>query len=281
MTTVSELRGSRDLLVNLTMRDVRGKYKRTLLGQTWSLINPLATLLIYTVVFGVLLKVQAPRGEPSGIHVYALDLLTALLPWSFMQNSATGGMGSLISNGGLIKKVYFPREVLVTATVLAWDVSFSFELLACSLVLVAFGAFIWPWIPLVVVFIALLTCFSLGLGLALSVANVYFRDTQQFVNIFMQIWFYLTPIVYPVTYVAREAPHLARKLALFGHPLPVMGLYELNPMERYCASFQALLYDNRLPSAADFLGAVAWAVISLTVGYLIFRRHQARLAEEL
>src|SRR5829696_1667330 len=117
MSVLSHVRGSRELLVNLTLREVRGKYKRTALGQGWSLLNPLVQMTIFTVVFGVLIKVQPDPGNPSGLNQFALWLVAGLLPWSFLANAVTSGMGSLISNANLINKVYFPRETLVLSSV--------------------------------------------------------------------------------------------------------------------------------------------------------------------
>ena len=128
MTALTQLRDSRELLVNLTMREVRGKYKRTALGQLWSLINPLAMMLIFTAVFGLVLKIKIDPGSPSGLNIFALWLVCALLPWNFMNSAVSGGMGSLVGNANLIKKVYFPRDALVASTVLSCDVTFLVEL---------------------------------------------------------------------------------------------------------------------------------------------------------
>lgn len=277
VTIVTQLRGSRELLTNLTMREVRGKYKRTALGQIWSLINPLAMMLIFTAVFGQVLRVKVAPGHPSGLHVFALWLVCALLPWNFMSNAMTGGMGSLVGNANLIKKVYFPREVLVAATVLSWDVTFLTEMGVLTAVLLAFGGMPLPWLPLVVLFMAFLTLFALGLGLALSVANVYFRDTQHFVGIFMQLWFYATPIVYPITYVHDEAVKLHKN----GSHIPIEFLYRLNPMERFTTVFRNLMYDNRFPSLTDSMYCVGAGLVSVLVGYWLFTRFEGRMAEEL
>ena len=274
MTTLAQLRGSRELLSNLTMREVRGKYKRTALGQLWSLINPLAMMMIFTAVFGLVLRVVIPKGDPSGLDVFALWLVCALLPWNFMNNAISGGMGTLVGNANLIKKVYFPREVLVAATVLSWDVTFLTEMGVLTVVLLAFGGMPLPWLPLVVVFMALLTVFALGVGLALSVANVYFRDTQHFVGIFMQLWFYATPIVYPISYVHDKLQHHS-----WGATLEF--LYRLNPMERFTNVFRNLLYDNRWPALGDAMYCLGAAIISIAVGYLLFMRFEGRMAEEL
>ncbi len=271
---VGSLRAARELLVNLTLREVRGKYKRTTLGQLWSLLNPLATMVIFTAVFGLLLRVPVPPGDPSGVDVFALWLMCGLVPWTFMSNAVTGGMSALVANANLVTKVYFRREVLVAATVFSWDVTLAMELLVLSVALLVFGSMVLPWLPLVIVFLLLLTAFALGLALMLAVANVYFRDTQHFLSIFMQFWFYATPIVYPVSLVPA-AP------TVFGVTVPLETIYRLNPMERFVAVFRALLYDNRLPELTDMLYCLGSAAVALTLGWLIFRRYEPRLAEEL
>src|SRR3954451_15687852 len=120
MSHYTELRGSGDLLVNLTQRELRSKYKRSVLGWGWSLLNPLASMVIFTVVFAVLLKQKPDVGNPSGLKLFPLFLLCGLLPWNFLANSMNGGMSTLVGNANLVKKVYFPREVLVAANVASW-----------------------------------------------------------------------------------------------------------------------------------------------------------------
>ena len=277
VSSLVELASSRELLANLTLREVRGKYKRTVLGQGWSLINPVATMLIYTMVFGFLLRVELEPGNPSGLDIFALWLMCGLLPWAFLANTVTSGLVSLVSNANLVNKVYFPREILVAATVLSWDVTFCIEMGVLALVLLLFGAFVLPWLPLVLVFMALLTMFGLGLALLLSIANVYFRDSQHFVGILLQLWFFLTPIVYPLSYVEEQEARLAAD----GNDLPLVAIYKLNPMEHFVSAFRSLLYDNRLPTAEDTVWCIAAAMASLAIGYVVFQRYEGRIAEEL
>ena len=269
MSLLSDVRDSRELLVNLTLREVRGKYKRTALGQFWSLLNPLVQMAIFTVVFGVLIKLRPDPGDPSGLDVFALWLVSGLLPWAFFSNALNGGMGALIGNANLINKVYFPRETLVLSTVFSWNVSFAIELLVLTAVLLVFGGSPLLFLPLVVLGVLALTAFALGIALALSVANVYFRDTQHFMALFMQLWFYATPIVYPFKYVSDNASPT------------VETIYRLNPMERFVTVFRNLLYDNRLPALSDSLYALGAAVVTLAAGWWVFRRYEGRLAEEL
>ena len=110
---LSDLSSSKELFVNLTLRELRSKYKRSVLGWAWSLLNPLTSLVIYGFVFSVIFGVEAPPGDPSGLDNFAMFLMCGLLPYNFLSNGLNGGMGVLIGNGNLVKKVFFPREILV------------------------------------------------------------------------------------------------------------------------------------------------------------------------
>jgi ABC-2 type transport system permease protein len=278
VTALRELRDSRELLVNLTLREVRGKYKRTALGQGWSLLNPLATLAIFSLVFGVLLQTRVPAGDPSGLDAFALFLACGLLPWTFFSGALSGGMSALVLNAGLVKKVYFPREVLVTSTVLSFVVTFLTELGVLTVLLLVFGGQPLLYLPLVALAVVLLTGFALGLALLLAIANVYFRDTSYLVALLLQFWFYLTPVVYPPSLVDDA---VARRGGFDVLGVPAGTLYRLNPMERFVTLFRTLLYDDRLPSWQDWAGTLVATALALVVGALVFRRFSPRLVEEL
>jgi ABC-type polysaccharide/polyol phosphate export permease len=265
---------SRELIINLTRRQVSGKYKRTTLGHLWSLINPLATMLVYTLVFSVILGSGRVNGSPSGLHVYALFLMCALLPWTFFSGCLTQGMTALINDANLVKKVYFRRDVLVSSTVASLVVTFGFELVVLVGAILAFGGMPLPWIPLVVGMVLILAVLSLGVALLLAVMNVYFRDTEHFLNILLSLWFYLTPIVYPFSRVAK---HLNHKVA----GVKLSTIYDLNPMTRFVDVFRALLYDNRFPAWGDVTYCAVIAVVMLAIGSYVFGRFEGRLAEEL
>jgi lipopolysaccharide transport system permease protein len=275
LMTVAHLRevaSAKDLWINLTLRELRGKYKRSVLGWAWSLLNPLATMLIYTFVFKFLLKIDVVPGDPSGLDMFPLFLLCGLLPWNFLTSSMFGGMGGLVGNANLVKKVYFPREILVGANVGSWLFSLGIELGVLLVALLLFGNMVLPWILPLLALLLLQTMFALGLSLALSVLNVYFRDTQHLLGIAIQIWFYATPIIYPISLVAEADEK---------NSLPLLMLYRLNPMTRFIEAYRDLLYDLRWPPAEDmvFLGVVS--TVTLLAGYWIFLRLEPRLAEEL
>lgn len=269
MSYISDLAASRDLWVNLTLRELRGKYKRSVLGWTWSLLNPLATMAIFTVVFSVLLKVTPDPGDPSGLDVFALFLLCGLLPWNFLANSMTGAMASLVGNANLVKKVYFPRELLVAANVASWAFSLAIEMGVLCAVLIGFGNMVLPWIPGMLVLMAIQCIFVLGVSLALSVLNVYFRDLQHLMGIVTQLWFYATPIIYPIKLVREHVDGF------------VFRLYEANPMVGFTQAYRNLLYDLRFPPAGTIAYLLATSVLTLIFGLSVFRRYEGRLAEEL
>lgn len=278
MSYLKEVLSKRELLANLTLREVRGQYKRTILGQLWSLVNPLASMLVYTIVFAFILRVQPAPGDPSGLDIFALWLLCGLLPWNFFASVVQTGMGSLLANAGLVQKVYFPRIVLPLSYVGSIGFNWLFEMAVLLVALAIFGSFIWPWLPLLIVVMAFLAVFAAGLALMLSIANVYFRDTQYFVSILMQIWMYMTPIIYPISLVAEQSHRIG---GLFGTDITILDIYRLNPMERFVAVFRNLLYDNRFPDWGDLAFVVICSLLSFAIGVLVFRRNEKGLAEAL
>lgn len=271
MSSVAELTESRELFVNLTLRELRGKYKRSLLGWTWSLLNPLATMVIFTVVFRFFLKVDVAPGDPSGLDVFAIFLLCGLLPWNFLSNGMTGSMGALIGNSNLIKKVFFPREILVVSNVASWVVSFLLELGVLAIVLLVAGNMVLPWLVPALGIVLIQTMFVIGLGLLLSVLNVYFRDVQHLIGILLQLWFYATPIVYPITVVAQ---------ALEDHPT-LFTIYKLNPMVRFVEAYRDCLYHLRFPSVLETAYLLGVSATMLVLGVFVFSRLEPKLAEEL
>ncbi|MDR6971585.1 ABC transporter permease [Leifsonia shinshuensis] len=276
MSYLHEVVSSRELLYNLTLREVRGQYKRTFIGQLWSLVNPLATMLVYTIVFAFILRVTPAPGDPSGLDVFPVWLLCGLLPFTFFAAVVQGGMGSLIANAGLIQKVYFSRIVLPLSTVGSVGFNWLFEMGVLVVVLMICGAWVLPWLPFVLVIMLVLAVFATGLALMLSVANVYFRDTQYFMGIILQLWMYLTPIIYPVSLIVAQSKEVG---GLFGTSITILDIYRLNPLERFVEVFRNLLYDNRWPRADDVWYCVISAAIAFAVGLWVFRRNEKGLAE--
>lgn len=278
MHYLKEVLSSRELLANLTLREIRGKYKRTIFGQLWSLANPLALMVIYTLVFNFIIRVTPEPGDPSGLDVFAVWLLCGLLPWTFFANVVSAGAGSLVANAGLIQKVYFSRIVLPLSLVGSSIYNWLFEMAVLLVVLGLIGSFVLPWIPLMLVIMALLAVFAAGVALMLSIANVYFRDTQYFLSIILQIWMYLTPIIYPASLVTTKSKEIG---GILGTNISVETIYNLNPMVHFLEVFRNLLYDNRLPDIQEWLICLVWAVASFAIGLVVFQRNEKKLAEAL
>jgi lipopolysaccharide transport system permease protein len=271
MSSASELFARRELLWNLTLRELRGRYKRSLLGWGWSLLNPIAFMLVYTFAFSIILEADPPPGEPSGLSSYAFFLLCGLVPWSFFNVSVGEAMGSIVSNGALVRKVAFPREHLVISTIFAGVFTLAVELTVLSIALMIFGNMVLPWLPLVVLTSVLVAIFAAGFGLALSAANVYFRDMTYLWSIFVQAWFFSTPIVYSPSFVADK---------LVDHPT-VLRIYNDLPMAVIVRIYRNLLFDLRWPRLIDYGLLSVYALIAFFIGWWIFDKLEGRFAEEL
>lgn len=265
---------SRELFANFVRRELRTRYKGTALGWTWSLVNPLAQTVTFTLVFSVFLRVQPPIGE-DGLKVFALFLLCGLLPWNFFASVVQGGQAVLVDQAGLIKKTYFPRRLLLLAHLVSCLITFVIEMSVLIVIFGFFGVNAWRWIPLILVFMLFLALFGLGFALALSVANVYFRDVPHFVGIVFQIWMYATPIIYPITLVTEASPDQWVSSDW------VQAIYLANPMISFIEPLRDMMYMGTLPDWTAFVTAFAWGAVILLLGNMVFRRLEPRIAEEL
>jgi ABC-2 type transport system permease protein len=274
MTRLAELAGARELTVNLILRDLRSKYKRSVLGWTWSLLNPLSTVIIFSIVFKFFLKIEPPVGDPSGLHNFAAFMLCGLLAYRFLSDGMTTCMEALTGNGALITKVYFPREVLVVACVGSLLVTFLIEMGVLLVILLIMGNNVIPWIPVALLIMALETAIVLGVGFLLSVLNVYVRDVKHLVTISLQALFYSAPIVYPISFVPDEAE-------VFGYTIPLGEIYRLNPLVTLVQATRDVLYNLTFPSIGSLLYLAAWGAGTLTVGLWVFTKLSPRLAEEV
>jgi ABC-type polysaccharide/polyol phosphate export permease len=269
MHAVTNVYRSRELLWNLTLRELRTKYRRSFLGWAWSMLNPLSQILIYGFVFGTLFNATAPLGDPSGLDSFAFFLLCGLLPWNFFSLVTSLGLGAVSANAGLVRRVAFPREVLVFSNVLHACVQFSIELTLLLLVLLVAGSPFLPWLPVVFLTSVLLAVFATGIAMALSVLAVYFRDVSYLWAILIQVWFFATPIVYPPSLLEERAPTW------------VQNVLNLNPMNGFVETYRRLLYDASAPGWKTMVGLLTISAVSLTVGWTIFNRMSRRLPEEV
>ena len=254
---LSELWRYRELVYFLTWRDVKVRYKQTVLGAAWALLQPFLTMLVFSLFFGRLAQM------PSDGVPYPLFTLAALVPWTFFSNALTQSSNSLVGNANLITKVYFPRLIVPTATVLSGVIDF---VLAFVLLLAMMSYYeVTPavtvlWIPL---FLTLVVAASLGAGLWLSAMNVQFRDVRYTVPFLTQFWLFATPIAYPSSLLHA----------------PWRTLFGINPMVGAVEGFRwALLGGSAAPLAVVAMSSVT-AIAVLVTGALYFRRMERTFAD--
>jgi lipopolysaccharide transport system permease protein len=268
MRRLRELWDYRELIRNLVIRDLKVRYRNSVLGIAWSWVNPLLMMLVYTMVFNFL----TDRSDLPDFHI---SVLCALLPWNFFSASVSGATTSIVSNAHLIKKVYFPREILPISIVLSNLVNFVIALPVFFALALVSGAPITRWALLLPIPIMVQLAFSVGVCLILATLDVFYRDTQIIMDVLMMAWFFVTPIFYPITQVPPEATVLG---ITFNAQL---WLRRLNPMASIIASYRDLLYRGA-PTGLDFLlRTAATAAIVLVVGYLVFLRYSPRFGEEV
>lgn len=268
---VRDLLRYRELLVNLVRKELRVKYKNSVLGFFWSMLNPALYLVIFYIVFTRFLGASIPN--------FPIYLLSGLLAWNLWSGSLGGSVTSLIGNANLVTKVYFPREILPLATIGANLMNFFFQFVVLIAALVVFrydvGAEALLLVPSA---LAVQLLMLVGATLCVAVLNVYFRDVQHLLELVLLAWFWMTPIVYQPAIIQAKDPWLFR-------------IYLLNPMSAVVLAFQRGIY-GQVDGVSIGGASVAWymqrlgyvaigATILVAVGWAIFRRLESRLAEEL
>lgn len=279
----SEFRRAASLTWNLAQREIRAQYNGTILGRTWSLISPLVTIAVYSIVFGVIFASPAPVGENSRIQSFAMWIAVGVVTWTFISSSIGTAMSSLVGNAGLLEKVYFPRVVLVFAAVIATTVTFATDI-SVVMVIMAFvgGPAVFLGIPLLIPFILFAAMFGAGLGMMLSIAVVWFRDIEHLWGLVSQVWMYASGVVFPLTLVINASNQLQRNgVQINGEPLPLVFLFRLNPAEQFLEAFRSIVYGYASPPIDVWASCALWGIGMLVVGGLVFRAKQARIVEEL
>jgi len=246
-----------ELVRNLTVKEFKLRYRNSVLGFFWSLLNPLAMMVILTLVFSTLLR--------AGIENFPVFVLTALLPWRFFSISTSMSLSSIIGNQPLVTKIYFPRWLLVLSSNLANLIGSSLEFAALLPLLIFLGMKITYLALLLPLILVLEFILIIGVSLILAPLNVYYRDVNEIWGITLQAGFFLCPIIYSISLIP-ERYTLA---------------YSLNPMTRIIEAIRKILYYNTLPALDDVIIALASGLLLLLIGYLVFRRLEPRFAEEI
>lgn len=249
--------GYRDLLRHLVLRDLRHKYKGSSLGFVWSLLHPLLMAAVYAVAFKYI--------APNGIAHFPVFLLSGLLPWMFFSAALAGAAGSIVDNSALVRKVAFPRLILPLAAVASQFVQFLLMYTVIVPLLVAFGVGSSPALLALIPLILLQVLFTAGLALALATAYVYARDTRHLLDVGLQVWFWITPIVYSAT--------------LMRLPRLLTQVLSWNPMAYFITGYQQIVVDHATPTLMAFALLAALAAGTALAGWLVFARYQRRFAE--
>ncbi len=253
----------RQLIAALTARDLKARYRGSLLGFFWSLANPLLLLAVYTLVFTKFFPQQVVRPYP-------LFLFAGILPWTFFSAAVLESTSSITSNAGLIKKVMFPAEALPLVVVLSHLVHFALAipvLLAAILIFTLLGqTTIYVTILCVPLLMLVQTCFVAGVAMTVSSASVLFRDLRDLITNLLQLGFFITPIIYLIDKIDSRA---------------LRALLRLNPMTPFVIAYQDVLFFGRLPSLSDIFLMLAYAFCSLALGTSVFDRLRDTLAEAI
>lgn len=259
----------RSLVWNFAQRDLKARFKGTALGWSWSLVLPLATLLVYSVVFAVIFRAVPPDFGNGKSGNFTVWLLAGLVPWTLFSSGINSAISSLLSTGQLLKKIFFPAFAPILGGVLSVGVQSAIELGILAVVLIAFLNIGWTWL-LVPIWAALFVAFTAALATALSVLNAYYRDIAHIVVVALQLLFYITPIIYPITFVPEE-----------WRGFPLRTLVELNPLSAFVELFRSLMYG--LSPGTPFLWGVSlgWTVAAVLLGLWVYRRKAQDLGEEL
>lgn len=262
-TGLREFWQSRDIVVNLVRRDLKVRHRGSFLGMLWSLTTPLLTVGLYTFIFTVILP-TSPAKDAGNIP-FAIYFFVGLVTWNLFATSLATAAGSIVGSGYLLRKVYFRREILPMASVLSALVTFGFEM--CVALVATFGFVGLPgwqaiFLPIVVVVVVLV---AYGMGLLLSALTVFFRDIEHFLGIFIQLWFWGTPIIYT--------------LSLVSHRPSFVRILQLNPMTGPVVSMRNILLMHAMPDWKLLAYDLVVGLILIVFGQIYFRRTQRLFSE--
>ncbi len=255
---IKELYSYREMIFSLVKRDLKGRYKGSALGFLWTFLNPLLQLAVYTMVFSVIMR--------AGIEDYYIFLFVALVPWIFFSTSLAGGSSCIWAQQEMVKKIYFPREVLPIAYVTSQFVNMLLSFIVIFAVLILSGHTLnfiaILYLPLIMIIEYVL---ALGMAMLTSAITVYLRDLEYILGIVTMAWQFLTPVMYSVDAVPEQ----------------LRGIFALNPMTPVIVAYRDILYFGTAPQMKTLLLAVVTGVAVLIAGWIVFHRLQKHFVEEL
>src|SRR3989344_5726491 len=247
----------RELLVALTLREIKIRYKQTLLGTAWAVLQPAALAVIFSIIFGHFLQIESPQTP------YIVFYYSALVPWTFFSNSVTFGALSVINNSNLVTKVYFPREILPLAALGAAFLDFLMATVLFVALLVFYKIPLSVNLIFVIPIVGILIIFTTAVILVTSALNVVWRDVKFVVPLLTQLWMFVTPVIYPTSKV----------------PQNLRAIYMLNPMAPIIDNLRAVTVLNKSPQWADLGIATIISVTALIAAYIFFKRKEKVFAD--
>lgn len=253
----------RSFILGSVKRDFQAKYRNSLLGALWTVLNPLAMIVVYTVIFAQIMQARLPGVDST--FAYSIHLCSGILTWGIFAEITSRAQNAFIDNANLLKKLNFPRLCLPAIVVANALINFTIVFSLFSLFLILIGEFPgWPYLAILPV-LALLVLFAIGLGITLGVFNVFFRDVGQFFGIVLTFWFWLTPIVYSVEILPEASQSWMR----------------LNPMSHVIQAFQTILVQKSWPDWYSLWPVLILAVGLCVLGFWLFRTHAGEMVDEL
>lgn len=247
----------RPVLWNMVAQELRVRYQRSVLGFLWSLLNPILMMTTMTIVFS---QIFNERSEG-----YAIYLFAGMVPWTFMQGSLIECSTCIISNEGLIRKIYLPKLIFPLSRLLINLTTFGLSMIALFAILGPLGAKLSLPMLLLPVVVGLYAMFTLGLGLLLATVNTFFRDTAHFITVILQAWYFVTPILYKETKFAEVT----------------RARFWANPAYPFIRAFQTIICDGLWPDRITFTAAVGIATVTLGIGYAAFKHNEDKLVFRL
>lgn len=259
MSSLKELYDYRQMIFSLVRKDLRGRYKGSVLGFLWTFINPLFQLLVYTIAFSFIL--------PSPIEKYYLHLFVALIPWIFFSSSVQGGANSIIAAKDMVSKIYFPREVIPISYVTSCFVNMLLSFIIIFAVVIFSGVGL-NFLAVLCLPVIMLVEYIMALGMAMlfSAITVFFRDMEHILSIITMAWIYLTPVLYPIDMIENKT---------------IQRLFYINPMTSVIVAYRDVLYYAKVPDLSTLLIAFGFGVLILFIGSFVFSRLKRHFAEEL
>ena len=258
MKKLKELYRYREMIVSLVRRELRGRYKGSVLGFLWTFINPLLQLLVYTLVFSVIMR--------NGIEKYYLFLFVALVPWTLVNAALVAGSNCIVASADMVKKIYFPREILPLSNVLSNFVNMvlCFLVVFGVLIITNYGINIRAvlYMPIIMLVELILV---LGITLLTSALTVYMRDVAYILSIVAMAWQFLTPIMYTSEMVPEQ----------------LVPIFNMNPMTPVIEAYRSILYYKEVPDLTTLFSAIAFGMVTFVIGEIVFSKLQKGFCEEL